>query len=40
MEVIVIITHYLVNDLLGQRITITEQQYNDEQLTNPNQIQK
>ena len=33
-------THYFVNDLLGQRIPITEQQYNDEQLRNPNQIQK
>ena len=22
-------THYFVNDLLGQRIPITEQQYND-----------
>ena len=32
--------HYFVNDLLGQRIPITEQQYNDEQLRNPNQIQK
>jgi len=29
-------THYFVNDLLGQRIPITEQQYDDEQLTNPN----
>ena len=29
-------THYFKNDLLGQRITITEQQYNDEQLTHPN----
>ena len=32
--------HYFVNDLLGQRIAITEAQYNDEQLNNPNQIQK
>ena len=29
-------THYFVNDLLGQRIPITEQQYDDKQLTNPN----
>ena len=29
-------THYFVNDLLGQRIAITEAQYNDEQLNNPN----
>jgi len=28
--------HYFVNDLLGQRIPITEQQYDDKQLTNPN----
>ena len=28
--------HYFVNDLLGQRIPITQQQYDDEQLTNPN----
>ena len=27
--------HYFVNDLLGQRIPITEQQYNDENLTTP-----
>ena len=27
--------HYFVNDLLGQRIAITEQQYNDENLTTP-----
>ena len=26
-------THYFVNDLLGQTITITEQQYNDTNLT-------
>ena len=32
--------HYLINDLLGTRIQITEQQYQDEQLNNPNQIQK
>ena len=30
--------HYLVNDLLGQRIPITEQQYNDENLTIPNNL--
>ena len=28
-------THYFVNDLLGQTITITEQQYNDTNLTTP-----
>ena len=28
--------HYIANDLLGQRIPITEQQYNDENFTNPN----
>ena len=28
-------THYFVNDLLGQRIPITEQQYNDTNLTSP-----
>ena len=28
--------HYLVNDLLGQRIPITEQQYQDENFTSPN----
>ena len=27
--------HYFVNDLLGQRIPITEQQYNDDNLTRP-----
>jgi len=27
--------HYFVNDLLGQRIPITEQQYNDKNLTTP-----
>ena len=27
--------HYFVNDLLGQRIAITEQQYNDDNLTQP-----
>ena len=29
-------THYFVNDLLGQRIPITEQQYDDENFTTPN----
>jgi len=28
-------THYFVNDLLGQRISITEQQYDDTNLTTP-----
>ena len=28
--------HFLVNDLLGQRIPITEQQYNDDNYTTPN----
>ena len=28
-------THYFVNDLLGQRIPITEQQYDDQNLTTP-----
>ena len=28
--------HYFVNDLLGQRIPITPQQYNDENLIKPN----
>ena len=27
--------HYIVNDLLGQRIPITEQQYNDDNLVTP-----
>jgi len=27
--------HYFVNDLLGQRIPITEQQYNNKELTTP-----
>jgi len=27
--------HYFVNDLLGERIPITEQQYNDKELTQP-----
>ena len=33
-------SHYFVNDLLGQRIPITEQQYDDKNITQPNQIQK
>jgi len=28
-------THYFVNDLLGQRIAITEQQYQDDNFTSP-----
>ena len=28
--------HYIANDLLGQRISITEQQYQDENFTTPN----
>ena len=28
-------THYFKNDLLGERITITEQQYDDKNLTTP-----
>jgi len=28
--------HYFVNDLLGQRLSITEQQYNDKDLVRPN----
>ena len=31
-------THFLINDLLGQRIPITEQQYNDKNLTTPNNL--
>jgi hypothetical protein len=27
--------HYFINDLLGQRISITQAQYNDENLTTP-----
>ena len=30
--------HYFVNDLLGQRIPITQQQYNDENITTPNNL--
>jgi len=29
-------TYYFANDLLGQKIPITEQQYNDENITQPN----
>ena len=29
-------TYYFVNDLLGERKAITEQQYNDENFTSPN----
>ena len=31
-------THYFVNDLLGKRIPITEQQYNNKELTTPNNL--
>ena len=30
--------HFFVNDLLGQRIPITEQQYDDESITTPNNL--
>ena len=30
--------HYFANDLLGQRIPITEQQYDDKELTTPNNL--
>jgi hypothetical protein len=30
--------HYFKNDLLGQRIPITQQQYDDENLTTPNNL--
>ena len=30
--------HYLVNDLLGQRIPITEQQYQDKNIITPNNL--
>jgi len=33
-------TYYFVNDLLGQRIAITEEQYKNSDINNPNQIQK
>ena len=29
-------THYFKNDLLGERVAITEQQYDDKNLTTPN----
>ena len=32
--------HCFKNDLLGQRILITEAQYNNSDINNPNQIQK
>ena len=31
-------THYFVNDLLGQKIPITEQEYDNHDLTKPNSI--
>ena len=31
-------THYFVNDLLGQKIRITEQEYDNPNLTTPNSI--
>ena len=31
-------THYFINDLLGERRPITEQQYDDEDLTTPNNL--
>ena len=30
--------HYFINDLLSQRIPITEQQYDDKELTTPNNL--
>jgi len=30
--------YYFINDLLGQRVPITEQQYNDKNLTIPNNL--
>ena len=30
--------HYFVNDLLGQRVAITQQQYDDTNINNPKQI--
>ena len=30
--------HFLINDLLGQRVAITETQYNNQSITNPKQI--
>ena len=31
-------THFLINDLLGERIPITEQQYNNDNITTPNNL--
>ena len=31
-------THFLLNNLLGQRIPITKQQYDDENITQPNNL--
>jgi len=31
-------SHYFVNDLLGQRIPITEQQYDNQNITNPKEL--
>ena len=31
-------THYFVNDLLGQRIPITKQQYDDDNIITPNNL--
>ena len=31
-------THFLINDLLGERIRITEQQYRDKNITTPNNL--
>ena len=33
-------SHYFVNDLLGERIPIIEQQYQDDKITNPDQLTK
>jgi hypothetical protein len=30
--------HFLINDLLGQRVPISEQQYQDENITTPNNL--
>jgi hypothetical protein len=30
--------HYFVNDLLGERIAITEEQYDDQNITQPNNL--
>ena len=32
--------HYLINDLLGQRIPITQQQYNDDNIITPNNLSR